>query len=285
MNYRFKNGLAVSAGLSLMVASAPAFAIGTTPTTMTTPVAATAVESAQPQKSAPFLGGIFGCNADGNKQTIGAAAGTVLGGLAGNVIAGRGSRTLGTLLGGVIGAAAGSAIGCKLQKNDQAKAERAVEEALAKNQSQTWQNEETGASGSVEVAGGAGGSALSDLTFARGVEPAAGYTKVGAQYTATAAANLRGAPNTKSASLGKLGTGQLVWVPASVKGSPWMLVSSNGVAQGYVSAPLLKRAVTSASASGCKMVKQTVSVPGAADESETLQACKGSDGAWVLTKV
>jgi hypothetical protein len=56
-----------------------------------------------------------------------------VGGVLGNRIAGRGNRTLGTLLGGALGAAGGSALGCKLQKNDQAKAERAMEEALAKD--------------------------------------------------------------------------------------------------------------------------------------------------------
>ena len=47
------------------------------------------------------IGGIFGCSAEGDKQTIGAVAGGAIGGLLGNRIAGRGSRTLGTILGGV----------------------------------------------------------------------------------------------------------------------------------------------------------------------------------------
>ena len=80
-----------------------------------------------------------------------------------------------------------------------------------------------------------------------------------------------------------LPAGQRVWVPAQVKGQPWMLVSENGVAQGYVSAPLLVKATTAAS--DCKLVTQSVSVPGEAEQSETYQACKGTDGAWTMTKV
>ena len=277
------------ASVALVCATAPAFAIDATVAPKAVETAATAasdVADAAPRKGG-LLGSIFGCASSGNKQTSGAAAGAAIGGLAGNRIAGSGSRTLGTILGGALGAAAGSALGCKLQKNEQAKAERATEEALAKNQNQTWKNDETGASGTVEVSSGAAtGAALANTKFAKGVEPAAGFTKIGAAYTATAAANIRSAPATKASSRGKLSIGQSVWVPASVKGQPWLLVSEDGIAKGYVSAPLLKRATTSvASASGCKLVKQTVSTPGSNDQSETLQACKNADGEWVMTQV
>lgn len=284
-----KSATHLLAGVALVLATAPAVAIDATVKPLAIDaVSQTATDTATsaPRKGG-LLGSIFGCAASGNKQTIGAAAGAAIGGLAGNRIAGSGSRTIGTILGGALGAAAGSALGCKLQKNEQAKAERATEEALAKNQNQTWKNDETGASGTVEVSSAtATGAALANTKFAKGVEPAVGFTKVGAAYTATAAANIRSAPATKGKSLGKLTIGQSVWVPASVKGQPWMLVAQDGIAKGYVSAPLLKRAATNvASASGCKTVKQTVSTPGSDDQSETLQACKNADGEWVMTQV
>jgi uncharacterized protein YraI len=130
----------------------------------------------------------------------------------------------------------------------------------------------------------AGGMALADLKFADGVEPASGYTKVGNSFTATAGANIRSAPGTGATVLGKLATGQRVWVPAAVRGQPWMLISEGGVGQGYVSAPLLKRA-TNLVASNCKMVTQTVAVPGEAEQAETYHACKGKDGQWTMTRV
>ncbi len=230
-----------------------------------------------------FLSGIFGCSTDGNKQTGTTIVGGVLGGFLGNRVAGRGSRTLGTIIGGALGAAAGGAIGCKLQKNDQAKAERAMEDAVATGQDQSWENPETGASGTVDVSGNSG-SGIGDLRFARGVEPASGFTKVGASYTATAAANIRSRPGTDGAIVGRLTPGQRVWVPASVAGAPWFLLSDNGEGQGYVSNALLRRD-TSQVASVCRMVTQTVEAPGSGSASETYQACKGKDGNWVMTRV
>lgn len=278
-----KNFLFSTAAASLFVTSSMASAIDATPKTANSTPTMQAQDTGG--RKVGGIGGIFGCSAGGNKQTIGAVAGGALGGLLGNRIAGSGSRTLGTILGGVLGAAAGSAIGCKLQKNDQAKAERAMEQAVLTGKDQSWQSDETGASGRVEVGQDISGADLANLRLASGVEPADGYTKVGGAFVSTTNANIRSAPGTDAKVLGQLATGQRVWVPASVKGQPWLLVSDQGVGQGYVSAPLLKRAVAPKSATGCRVVKQTISQPGAAEETETLQACKGANGEWTMTRV
>ena len=277
----FSLRFATLAASTALLATAPANAIDPNAARTTTPVMA-AADDGQTGKSG-FLSGIFGCAADGNKQTGTTVVGGLLGGVLGNRIAGRGSRTLGTLIGGALGAAAGGAIGCKLQKNDQAKAERAMEDAVATGQDQKWDNPETGASGTVDVSNSTG-AGIGDLRFARGVEPASGYSKVGATYTATAAANIRSRPGTDGAVLGRLATGQRVWVPASVAGKPWFLLSDNGEGQGYVSNALLKREAVQ-SASACRMVTQTVEASGSGSASETYQACKGKDGNWVMTRV
>ena len=273
----FKNFMATAA-LGALLIGAPAHAIDPTLAQAAGQVLTNQTASTDTLRSGGLLGSIFGCESGGNKQIIGAAVGGVAGGLIGSKIKG----TLGTVLGGALGAAAGSALGCKLQNNDRMRAERATQAAIASGKSQTWQNTETGASGNVEVANSAGGT-LGDMRFADGVEPANGYVKVGNSYSATAAANIRSAPNASGAVLGKLATGQRVWVPASVKGQPWMLISDGGVAQGYVSAPLLTKAVTVASS--CKIVKQDVTIPGEAAQSETFQACKDKSGSWVMTRV
>ncbi len=231
-----------------------------------------------------LLGGVFGCSADGGSQGLGAVIGGAAGAFLGNRIAGSGSRTLGTLLGGALGAAAGSAVGCKLQKNDRDKAEEAARRAMETGQSQSWSNAETGAAGRIDVVDSASAAALANLRFAQGVEPAGNYTRIADSYTARSAVNIRAAPSTSSAVRGTLPVGQRVWVPAQVSGQPWMLVSENGVAQGYISAPLLTRA-GSALASDCKLVTQSVSLPGEAEQAETYQACKGSDGTWTMTRV
>jgi surface antigen len=273
-------GLTTVAALALV--SVPAHAIDPTITQAAEQVlanrSAANVDDGQRSTGGGLLGNIFGCSEGGNKQIIGAVAGGAVGGLIGSKIKG----TVGTILGGALGAAAGSALGCKLQKNDRMRAERATQAAIASGKSQEWQNTETGASGKVEVASSTG-SALGDLKFADGVEPASGFTKVGGSYTSASAANIRSAPSTTATVLASLTPGQRVWVPASVTGKPWMLVSDGGVAQGYVSTPLLQKSV--AVASSCKIVKQNVSVPGEAAQSETYQACKDKTGAWVMTRV
>lgn len=284
-----RNFLATAA-LAGLIASGPAHAIGANATQQPQP-APTAQPVLQAQDDGQrastgggLLGGIFGCSADGSNQGTGAIIGGLAGAFLGNRIAGRGSRTLGTLLGGALGAAAGSAVGCKLQKNDRDKAERAAQQAIETGQSQNWTNEETGASGRVDVASGATASGLGNLRFAQGVEPAGSYVKVGDSYTTSANANLRAGPAAKAAVRATLPAGQRVWVPAQVKGQPWMLVAEEGVGQGYVSTTLLRKA-TSVAAANCKMVTQSVSVPGEAEQAETYQACKGTDGQWTMTKV
>lgn len=275
-------GLTTVAALALV--SVPAHAIDPTITQAAEQVLANRstanVDDGQRSTGGGLLGNIFGCAEGGNKQIIGAVAGGAIGGLIGSKIKG----TVGTILGGALGAAAGSALGCKLQKNDRMRAERATQAAVASNQSQTWRNDETGASGKVEVAS-ANSVALGNIKFANGVEPAAGFVKVGDSYTATSAANIRSAPGATGTVLGKLAVGQRVYVPASVKGQPWMLVAEGGVGQGYVSTPLLRRATATVAASNCKIVKQSVAVPGESEATESYHACKGVDGQWTMTRV
>jgi len=86
--------------------------------------------------SGGLLGSILGCAASGNSQTIGTIAGRAVGGLLGNRIAGSGGRSLETILGGALDTTAGSAVGCKLQQNDQIRAERAAQAAIATGKNQ-----------------------------------------------------------------------------------------------------------------------------------------------------
>lgn len=276
---------AIAASALLFGASAASAIEAGKTATVKAPVLAAQDDGERRSGGGGFFGNIFGCQASGNKQEIGAAIGGVAGGFLGNRIAGRNSRTLGTVLGGVLGAAGGSVLGCKLQKNDREKAERALENAVATNQGQSWENPETGASGRVEIGQVASGAALSDIKFANGVEPAEGYERIGGAFISKSAANIRSAPGTDAKIIGKLNAGQSVWVPAAVSGTAWMLISSGGVGQGYVSSALLKRAAVDTVAAGCKSIRQTVSTASGTTESENLQACKDKNGQWVVTRV
>lgn len=281
MNRHLKKLVLGSTAASLLLACYPAHAIDPVALGQTPPAAAMAGGSTQGSGKRGIFSDVLGCSADGNKQTIAAVAGGVLGGFLGNRIAGRGSRTLGTLLGGALGAAAGSWIGCKLQKADQEKAERALETTISSGQNQSWSNPESGASGKVEVATA---PTLGELRFGTNVEPAAGYRRVGGAFVTTTTANIRSAPTTGGTVLGTLPAGQRVWVPAEVSDAPWMLVSEKGMAQGYIAKSLLRQE-SSATSPGCRLVKQTVTLPGGQDETETLQACRDGSGQWVMTRV
>lgn len=278
----FRNMMLSSTTIAVLIASSANAidpnAIGTTAPSQAPVMAASSSGSSG---GGGFLSGVLGCEASGNKQTIGAVAGGVLGGFLGNRIAGSGSRTLGTIIGGALGAAAGSWIGCKLQKKDQEKAQTALENAVATGKNQQWTSPDSGASGTVEIASA---PALANLKFANNVEPASGYSRIGNTFISTAKANIRSTPNATGKIIGQLTTGQRIWVPAQVQGQPWMLISENNIARGYVAKSLLRPESTT-TASSCKLVKQTISVPGSADEVETLQACKDSSGQWVMTRV
>ena len=275
---------------ALLAASAPAAAIdparmgksaeqGVAPMQASAGVPSSGSADTAPRRRAG--GGIFGCSASGNKQTAGALVGGFLGGFLGNRIADGGF--LGTVVGGAVGAAAGSAIGCKLQKDDQAKAEAALETALAKNEDQSWQSAESGASGTVRVSDTKSATSLAGLRFAPGVEPWGDYQQVGNSYVTTMTANVRSRPGLDGKIVAQLPAGTRFWVAAAAGGTPWYLVSDKGVAQGYISNALVK--LSGPAPDSCKMVTQTVNLPDAPSQSESYQACPDSSGQWVLTRV
>lgn len=146
--------------------------------------------------------GVTGCSAPGGKQEAGAVIGGLVGGLIGNKVGGR-HATGETIAGAAVGAAAGSAIGCEAQKDRAAKAYGAS----------TYKQ---------------GGYRLYD-----NVRPAS-YAKIGGLFVADAGVNLRAAPTTNSARVGRLQAGERFQALAQVRGSDWILVGRNGIGVGYV---------------------------------------------------
>jgi len=112
--------------------------------------------------------GFLSCAAPGQRQEMGAAIGAVAGGVIGNRVGGEDNQLLGTAVGAAVGGLAGSWIGCRLQTGDQRRAQEAAQRALAENNTQTWSNSSTGASGQVRVVYGSGQS-LSNVSFLPGV--------------------------------------------------------------------------------------------------------------------
>lgn len=143
--------------------------------------------------------GVTNCSAPGGKQEVGAVIGGLVGGFIGNKVGGR-NATGETIAGAAAGAAAGSAIGCEAQKNS------------ARNTGTYKRN---------------------GYRLQSNVSPAS-YRKIGDTFVAQSGVNLRAAPTTNSARVGRLQAGERFQALAEVRGTDWILVGQGGVGVGYV---------------------------------------------------
>lgn len=147
--------------------------------------------------------GVVGCSATGGKQEAGAVIGGLVGGLVGNKVGGR-HNTGETIAGAAVGAAAGSAIGCEAQKD------RARREGYG---SSTYMR--------------------SGYRLSSNIAPAS-YSRIGDTFVAGSGVNLRAAPTSSSARVGRLRAGERFQAMARVRGTDWILVGQGGVGVGYV---------------------------------------------------
>ena len=65
---------------------------------------------------------------------------------------------------------------------------------------------------------------------------------LGGDYIAPNSVNVRSGPSTRYAKVGKLRAGEIVNVVGKVKGRNWLLISRDGIGEGYVAARLLRPA-------------------------------------------
>ena len=171
--------------------------------TMTGGAAAMLAATLAMTASTPASAGVTGCSAPGGKQTAGAVIGAVVGGLIGNKVGGR-QPALETVGGAAVGAAAGSAIGCEMQKGRT--------DSYAAQPSTYNRN---------------------GYRLSADVAPAS-YSRIGQPFVATSGVNLRSAPTTDSARVGRLRAGERFQALAQVRGTDWILVGQGGVGVGYV---------------------------------------------------
>jgi surface antigen len=245
---------------------------------------AAAAPAAQAQSSP--LSSIFSCSASGGKQEAGAVIGGVVGGLLGSQVS-KNERGLGTVVGAAIGAAAGSWIGCRMQSTDQARAQRAMQDALDKGQSQSWNNPQTGASGQVNIVSTSYGPPVAgaSMRFAPGVQTLASYDSMKGLYAASSQVNLRAGPSTHAAVLGKLSAGEPFDALGKVPGQPWVLAGRYGQAIGYVAESLVRPQDYRTAEASCRVVDQTINAPGYGSTTERYNACRGAGGQWQVTRV
>ena len=274
MNKYLKGTIAVSAAWFCL--SAPAMAQWTPPSIP------------QPAQAASSWG-FLSCAAPGQRQEMGAAIGAVAGGVIGNRVGGEDNQLLGTAVGAAVGGLAGSWIGCRLQTGDQRRAQEAAQRALAENNTQTWSNPETGASGQVRVMYGSG-QTLSNVSFMPGVQVEPRYEQLVGDYEVLTTANLRAGPTAASQRLGQLTRGERVSIIAKAVDRPWYLVARNGQAIGYVSANLVSlrsgqnMSASASSASSCRVVEEVIRT---SSEVSTAgyRACPTAEGGWSLARI
>lgn len=154
------------------------------------------------------LGSVVSCDAQGNKQAGGAILGGLLGAVAGSNLA-KNDRGTGTAIGAVAGAATGSWVGCKMQRDQAARAGYA----------QPSYRPATYVQNGYRLNGG--------------LAPA-NLVRDGGTFVATSSLNLRAAPTTNSARVGSLRPGEPFQAMARVRGTEWILVGQGGVGIGYV---------------------------------------------------
>ena len=226
--------------------------------TLATLIAATAAFAAvvpahaqYAQPSGNPLSSIFSCNTPGNRQGTGAVVGALVGGLAGNQIADNDRRS-GTVIGALVGAAAGSMIGCKMQTQDQQRAQYVTQQALASGASQSWSNPQTGASGRVDIVntynygggyqGGYQGNngynsrpTINTVRYAQGVEQPREFQPSEGVYSANGNVAIRSGPSKRARQVGSLRNGETFDGLVRVEGTDWVLAGRDGLAVGYVS--------------------------------------------------
>jgi len=148
-------------------------------------------------------------------------------------------------------------------------------------QAQSWSNQSTGSSGSTRVLTDQS-RGVTGLALAPGVDPITEYQRIDGYYTAASRVNVRSAPGLEGAILGQLALNERVWVPAAASSGDWLLVTRNGVGQGYVSSAFLTPELSTATE--CKIVRQTITV-GGQSESQDLRACREPSGGWTFNPV
>jgi outer membrane lipoprotein SlyB len=241
-----------------------------------------------------------------NSKLVGTAAGGVLGAAGGyflgNQIGGTAATALGTIAGAAAGAWLGREIAGYLSEEDQAKAAESVQKTAVTGEANTWQNQETGVSGTTKVVNTRTASQSLPVPVLKDrVEQVPPLELIGEPYVATRTANVRGGPGTDYKPVGEVASGNTVMVAGKVQEQPWYMISEGGAGAGFVSTPLLRKAppdaqvaVPAAAPSGpieekmvtaeqtCRTVQQVITLADGSTHEEDVTACQTANGWQVV---
>ena len=237
-------------------------------------------------------------------QNSGTLAGGALGGLAGGLLGNSKNREL-WIAGGVItGALIGNQIGRYLDEQERQRAEAASQTAIVTGRDQTWQSTDKPVHGQVKcVKEQQQPKQVSVPVLKDKIDRVPPLDLIGANYSATANANLRGGPGTDYKTVGSIGKGDLVEVIGQVQGEPWYMVGTNHVGTGFVHKDLLSPVPAESQApqssatqiaahdvvqkdvaatQTCRTVRQVVTLANGSEQEEEITACNGPNGWEVI---
>lgn len=244
-------------------------------------------------------------------------AGQIGGGLAGGILGAAlgGSTTSRVLLaagGAVAGAWLGGAFGRYLEEQDRRNAEQAFADSATTGETITWDNPETGVSGTARVKNSTKRSETTQVAVLKDrIETVPEIDFIGEDRTARSGSNVRGGPGTDYRVVDTLVAGQTVEVVGRVQGSNWLMIAQDGAGSGFVREDLLAAAPTQTAqaraatleertnaleqrvAAGdvgtvsvqaereCRQIEQEIVLADGSSEIETITSCRGPNG-WEL---
>ena len=236
-----------------------------------------------------------------NKEGLGTGIGAIAGGLLGSQVGSGKGQIVAIIAGAAAGAWIGNRFGAYLDEQDRQKATAAVQLAAVTGELVTWENDDTGVSGSAEVVATETAEASISVPILKDrIESVPPLTMIAATYEATADADVRGGPSTEHVIVDNIKEGQVVFVAGQVQNESWYLISQNGVATGFVetdpltpapsgtpetnsqvaSADLIDEAKVQSTRT-CRTILQSITLKDGTTQEEEITACQGPSG-WVV---
>ena len=175
-----------------------------------------------------------------NKAALGATMGAIAGVLIANEA---GANNWQTVLAGVAVGYAGYRIGKRLGRNDQAALHRRTAYALANapdGRSLAWASTESDATATITTRNTREEVKSVDILRDERMTTPPALDIIGKSYTSLGSSvNLRAAPSTSAPVIGSLHKGEVVQAIGKVRNAPWVMISKNAIAMGYVHASLI----------------------------------------------
>ncbi len=236
------------------------------------------------------------------KSDIGTALGGVFGAAAGSKIGKGNGRIFAVLGGAAIGALVGREIGKYLEDQDQLALAEATVTAATTGGMQTFNNPESGISGSVKVVEEETNKTEMTIPVLEDrVSKLPPFEAVGEAFEAISTVNVRGGPGTNYIKVGKIQETEVIEVAGKVTGTPWYFISEGGIGTGFIHSNYLKKIslkeLTSKSAKmrankpvgdvvektvnvdqECKTLEQIVVLADGSEKKEKITGCRGPNG-------